>query len=92
MPSFELLFGGYWMRVNTEDYVIDIDGTTCTLCLQSYDGEDWILGDVFMRGWYNMHDLTNMKIGFHSINTKKKPHPKKATSVPTKKFPVVAFE
>ena len=24
MPSFELLYGGYWMKVNPEDYVIDV--------------------------------------------------------------------
>ena len=94
MPSFELLFGGYWMRVNTEDYVIDIseDKTTCTLCLSPEYEDEWILGDAYMRGWYSMHDLTNMKAGFHSIDTAKKPTPTKATSVPTKKLPNDTFD
>jgi len=36
-----------------------------------------------------MHDLTNMRIGFHSIDTAKKPIPKKAERLPTKSLPNV---
>ena len=42
-----------------------------------------------MRGWYTMHDLTKMRIGFHSIDTTKKPIPKKAERLPTKSLPNV---
>ena len=82
MPSFDLLFGGYWMRVNPEDYVVNIGKTKCRLCLSSTKDE-WILGDAFLRGWYSMHDLTDMKIGFHSLDVTKKPIPVKANTFPT---------
>lgn len=35
MPSFELLFGGSWFRVNPEDYVnvVDDNGKLCSVCI-----------------------------------------------------------
>ena len=77
MPSFELLFGGYWLRVNPKDYVVKAYGKKCVLCL-GIDENRWILGDAFLRGWYSMHDLTNKRIGFHSLNTRIKPIPEKS--------------
>lgn len=55
-----MLYGGYWFEVLPEDYLIDVslasDGSVCALCLTSIDGfYEWILGDVFMRGYYNIH-------------------------------------
>lgn len=39
LPSFSLLFGGYWMEVLPEDYIVDIstaeDRTWCTICISS---------------------------------------------------------
>ena len=68
-PIFELLFGGYWMQVLPEDYIVDIsidaDGSICSLCLDpDQNANEWLLGDAFMRGWYNIHDHTNMQMGF----------------------------
>jgi len=77
MPSFDLLFGGYWLRVNPKDYVVKAYDEKCILCL-GIDEKRWILGDVFLRGWYSMHDLTNKRIGFHSFNTRNKPIPEKS--------------
>jgi hypothetical protein len=69
MPSFELLIGGYWLRVNPSDYAIPVDtNNLCGLCIVPVDQDEWILGDVFMRGYYSMHDLTNNKIGFYTID------------------------
>lgn len=76
MPSFELLYGGYWFEVSKEDYIIEVDSTWCTLCMSPYSGLDfWILGDAFMRGWYNIHDHENMRMGFvpHATSAKATP-------------------
>ena len=67
LPSFYLLFGDYWFEVMPEDYTVatDKDLDECAFCLQSTTGYSyWILGDVFMRGWYSIHDYGNMKMGF----------------------------
>lgn len=34
IPTIDLLFGGYWMEMLVDDYVINLDGTTCALCIQ----------------------------------------------------------
>ena len=61
LPSFEMLYGGYWFEVLPEDYVIDIGLNSCTLCFTAYYSlDEWILGDAFMRGWYNIHDHDNL--------------------------------
>lgn len=54
------------MDVSADDLSIDIygDGNTCSLCFSGYDIDYWILGDAFMRGWYNIHDLDNLRMGF----------------------------
>ena len=38
LPSFEMLYGGYWFEVLPEDYIVEVsnDGKWCSLCL-------WIL-------------------------------------------------
>lgn len=28
------------------------------------DWDEWIFGDAFMRGWYNIHDHDNVRFGF----------------------------
>ena len=93
MPSFELLYGGYWMDVKADDYVIAIYGTTCSLCFSGYDGlDEWILGDAFMRGWYNIHDHTNNRMGFVPFSGSTKVKPTLATSTPTTALPLVGIE
>ena len=69
LVTFEILMGGYWMSVMPEDYIVDIsansDGTICAICLEAdKDAYEWLLGDAFMRGWYNIHDHENKRMGF----------------------------
>ena len=65
LPPFSLNFGGYWFEVKPEDYSIEVAANICALCLQSIDGyTEWILGDVFMRGWYSIHDYESNRMGF----------------------------
>lgn len=65
LPSFFLNFGGYWFEVKSADYSVEVSTDVCALCILAIDGYDeWILGDAFMRGWYNIHDHTNQRMGF----------------------------
>lgn len=34
LPTIDLLFGGYWMEMLVDDYVINFDGSSCGLCIQ----------------------------------------------------------
>jgi hypothetical protein len=56
LPNIQLKYGGYWFDVLPEDYVLDFDYDQCALCFNKQSEDMWILGDVFMRGWYHMHD------------------------------------
>lgn len=68
------------MEVTGSDVAVDItlanDGSLCALCLGDSGADYWILGDVFLRGWYSIHDLDNMKMGFV-------PHATSVKAVPT---------
>ena len=65
MPSFDILFGDHWFTIEGKDYVVPVnDEGACAFCLVADDSGYWLLGDVFMRGWYNIHDYTNMRMGF----------------------------
>ena len=79
------------MEVTAEDLSIDIysDNSRCSLCLSAYDIDYWILGDAFMRGWYNIHDHTNLKMGFVPFADSAKEVPVLADSVPTTLLPNV---
>ena len=54
--------------------MIDHGFGICTVCVQEGYNR-WILGDTFMRGWYNIHDYENSRIGFAPLpsSTKKRP-------------------
>ena len=80
------------MEVTPDDYIIDIsaNGGTCSVCFSGYPSIDyWILGDAFMRGWYTIHDHTNMRMGFVPYTGSSKGVPIEATSIPTIPLPLV---
>ena len=88
MPSFEILFGDYWFEVLPEDYVTDIENgqNQCSVCIRG--GSDmWMLGDVFLRGLYSIHDHEDMRMGFvpHAGSTKSAPSAR--TTELTEAFP-----
>lgn len=92
MANLELLYGGYWMDVTAEDLSIDIYGNNsyCSLCFSGGDQDYWILGDAFMRGWYNIHDGDNLRMGFVPFAGSNKVVPTQATSIPTTYLPNVS--
>lgn len=89
LPSFHLLYGGYWFEVLPEDYLIEVsyDGRWCAICIIGMDVDYWILGDAFMRGWYNIHDHEHNRMGFVPFTGSSKSLPEHATSTPTAKLP-----
>lgn len=61
--------------------------TTCVLGFQASSYPYFILGDVFLRGYYTVHDLQNNKIGFAPNKNSKKIKIQKAVN-PKLKFSV----
>ena len=50
------------------------------------DTDEWILGDVFMRGWYNIHDHENLRFGFVPFKGSTREPAQRATVTPSEKF------
>ena len=83
LPNFWLLYGGYWMEVRSEDYIIEMDWGYCALCFHPDRNDEWILGDAFMRGWYNIHDHDKNRFGFVPYRGSQKKPAQIATRAPT---------
>jgi cathepsin D len=61
------IFGGKEFAVGPESYLIQLDENTCMLGFQpspAGGGVDWILGDVFIRDWYQIYDFGQNRVGF----------------------------
>ena len=88
MPSFDILFGDYWMTVLASDYIVPVnDYGTCGICLTGGDDGYWLLGDAFMRSWYNIHDHANGRMGFVPFAGSPKSKAQLATETPTQPAP-----
>ena len=79
-----MLYGPYWFTVTADDYTIEVNSATssCALCLSAMNINYWILGDAFMRGWYNIHNHANNRMGFVPFVGSTKTKPIFATSYP----------
>lgn len=75
MPTVSFLYGGYWMEMRPEDYLVEYAGE-CFACVGSDPGNTWLLGDAFLRGFYSTHDHASLKFGFapHAKSTKTAPY------------------
>ena len=74
--SVYIMIEGYWLEFHPEDYVLEITQEGVTGCLLGFGASDapyWLLGDVFLRGYYSVHDQANDRIGFapHATSNKK---------------------
>jgi len=51
--------------ISSKSYVLNLDGV-CLLGFESFAGApiDWILGDVFIRDWYQIYDFGGAQLGF----------------------------
>jgi hypothetical protein len=76
--QFKILADDYFMSMDTTDDTTGVVTTTCFLGIVSMDALDfWLLGDVFLRGYYSIFDNSDhnaAKIGFapHATSTKPK--------------------
>ena len=76
-PTIYLLVDGYWLELRSEDYLIDAsdagDRSLCMFAFTQNTDEFWLLGDVFYRGYYVIHDDVGAKVGIapHSTSMKR---------------------
>lgn len=62
-PSIWLWYDGAWLEAIPNDYLLDAsefnDRSVCILGFVQNNEDFWLLGDVFMRGFYSVHDMDN---------------------------------
>lgn len=69
----QLIFQGKIFEIGANSYILPLEegSTQCFLGIQPFNGGtelDWILGDTFIRSWYQIYDFGNNRIGFAKAN------------------------
>lgn len=65
LKTIDILFGGVWLEVLVDDYIVNFGNGTCAFCFsQSGSATLAILGDSFLRNFYAIHDMEQKKMGF----------------------------
>jgi hypothetical protein len=64
-----LVFQGKSFDISADSYILPLgDGSSnCILGMQAFNGGtelDWILGDTWIRSWYQIYDFGNNRVGF----------------------------
>lgn len=64
LPSVDFLFGGYWVEVSPDDIVLNYGSNVCSFCIIKSTIEQITLGASFLLGYYAVHDMDNLQMGF----------------------------
>lgn len=65
-PSFTFNLGGFDFELTSEFYMYEIDQDKTKICwvlMMDAGVPFWLLGDVFLRGYYSIYDMENMQVG-----------------------------
>jgi len=71
LPTIDIEFGGKTFSLTPQQYVLNVEGQ-CLVGIMGMDipapmGPLWILGDVFIREYFTVFDVTNSQIGVAKI-------------------------
>jgi len=68
MADFEIdLEGASALRIPSDQYLQEIQGTCVVRVASSGPGGFYIFGDTFMRNYYSIFDQANSRVGFAAI-------------------------
>ena len=75
-PKLHFLFGGKWISIAADEYVVDIsdrqDRSICVLLLTEGEQSFFIMGLPIYMNYYTIHDDSNNRLGFVPHKTSRK--------------------
>ncbi|KAI7890314.1 aspartic peptidase domain-containing protein [Mucor mucedo] len=70
LPALNINVNNFTLSVSSDDYILVPSQDDENLCLSGISGHNihkpnhWILGDVFLKGYYTVFDTDKMRLGF----------------------------
>lgn len=54
--SFFIMINNHWFEIPPQAYILNLSGT-CSLGLGANSDDYWLLGDVFLKNYYAVHNM-----------------------------------
>ena len=68
LVSVDFLFGGYWIEIIPDHYVLNHGENVCSFCFTNSGIEEITFGHALLLGYYSSFDMDNMRIGFAPLS------------------------
>ena len=68
LPTLTFVLNGHKFIVSGDMYVVS-SGNACLVLVEPTAIEFWVLGDVFIRGYYSVFDMDNLEMGFAPVKS-----------------------
>ena len=70
LPTLTFVMNGLKFAVSADMYTVK-SGTACLVLIEPAYMDFWVLGDVFIRGYYSVFDMEKLEMGFAPVKSNK---------------------
>ena len=92
-PTVHFLIENHWVEISPADYIVtaNASGTECYVGFTKSPVDFFVLGEVFMRGFYTIHSDEDGLFGIVPHSNSDKQAPQFAAELPTSSIDATAF-